>query len=50
MHANYGARHYLLNAPACRVLPPQILRLQDGGAVPYDKLCICTGARPKVGR
>ncbi len=26
------------------VLPPQVLRLQDGGAVPYDKLCICTGS------
>lgn len=24
------------------------LRLRDGRTVPYDKLCICTGARPKI--
>ncbi len=32
----------------CVSSPAQELQLDDGRRVPYDRLCVCTGARPKV--
>ena len=48
----YHSFHEATNASCIappNVLPrtPQALLLGSGGRLPYDKLCICAGARPK---
>jgi len=55
MHGDLCQYHSFLEAMnACYIAPPnvlprtpQALLLGSGGRLPYDKLCICAGARPK---
>ena len=39
-----------LSCPSCSVhlSAPQTLQTEDGRSVGYEKLCICSGARPKL--
>ena len=32
------------------LLTSQVVETSDGRRIPYDKLCICSGAKPKVSR